>query len=111
VDLTPEILAKFERLIAVRIQLLPTVEVAKHFVFERDGYIALVERRDAGFGGIGAAGMLADGGFAALVHRDDGAFFVGKGFEKLATDEQVQGVRAFQADLERALSAVGRNGN
>jgi hypothetical protein len=111
VDLTPEILAKFERLIAVRIQLLPTLEVAKHFVFERDGYIALVERRDGGFGGIGAAGMLAEGKFAALVYRGDGAFFVGKGFEQPASDEQVEGVRAFQSDLQQALSAVSRNGN
>ena len=110
-DLTPEILAKFERLIAVRIQLLPTVEVAKHFVFERDGFVALVERRDGGFGSIGAAGTVSDTGFAALVYRGDGAFFVGKGFERPATNEEVQQLRAFQADLEQALSAVSRNGN
>ena len=85
--------------------------MSKHFVFERDGFVALVERREDGFGSIGAAGILSEKGFAPLVHRDGGPFFVAKGFEQPANDEQVSGVRRFQADLEMALSAAGQNGN
>ena len=83
------------------------MEVARHFVFERDGFIALVERRDNGFGNVGSAGILSEKGFAALVHRDGAPFFVAKDFEQRATAEQVTVLRAFQADLERALEASG----
>jgi hypothetical protein len=103
VDFSPDISEKLERLVAARIQMLPAAE--RHFVFERDGFVALVERLDDGFGNIGGAGVLWDKGFAALVHRADGAYFIAKGFEQRATEEQVSLLREFQEDLQRALSA------
>jgi hypothetical protein len=72
-------------------------------LFERDGFVALVERRDDGFGNIGAAGILIEERFAALVYRGDDAYFVAKNIERKATREQVSALRSFQVDLERAL--------
>ena len=95
---------KLERLVAAGIQLLPTVEITKHFVFERDGFVALVERRGEGFGGIGSAGLLTEKGIAPLVLRGSASYFVAKGFEQSATAEEVDGIRRFQADLRFALS-------
>jgi len=95
---------KLERLVAAGIQLLPTVEITNHFVFERDGFAALVEKRSEGFGGIGSAGLLTEKGIAPLVLRGSAAFFVAKGFEQLATAEEVDQIRRFQADLKHALS-------
>ncbi|MEO8130224.1 MAG: hypothetical protein ABJF23_09955 [Bryobacteraceae bacterium] len=95
---------KLERLVAAGIQLLPTVEIANHYVFERDGFVALVERRGEGFGGIGSAGLLTGKGIAPLVLRGLAPFFVAKGFEQPATPEEVDGIRRFQADLKHALS-------
>jgi len=60
---------KLERLAAAGIQLLPAVEITTHYVFERDGYVALVERTAEGFGGVGSAGILTGNGFAAWVQR------------------------------------------
>ena len=110
-DLSPEVLTKLERLMAARIQILPTLGAGRHFGFERDGYAALVERRENGFGTIGSAGILSEKGFAVLVHREGKAYFIAKNFEQRATDEQVAELRAFQGDLERALGAVGPVGN
>src|SRR4051812_35822605 len=95
---------KFERLVAAGIQLLPAVEIANHFVFERDGFVALVERRDGGFGGIGGAGLFTEKGIAPLMLRGGESFFVAKGFEQLASEEEVAQIRRFQADLKHALS-------
>ena len=95
---------KLERLVALNIQLLPAVEITTHFVFERDGFVALVERRGDGFGGIGSAGRLTEKGIAPLVLRGDASYFVAKGFEQIASAEQVQQIRQFQADLTFALS-------
>jgi len=83
--------------------MLPAVEIANHFVFERDGFVALVERRAAGFGGIGAAGLLTEKGVAPLMLRGGEAFFVAKGFEQRASVEEVEQIRRFQADLKSAL--------
>ena len=92
-----------ERLAAAGIQLLPAVEISTHYVFERDGFVALVERTAIGFGGIGSAGLLTGNGFAALVRRGDRAFFVARGFEQEATKEQAAAIQAFSSDLKRAL--------
>jgi hypothetical protein len=91
-----------EKLVAANIQLIPS-EVSSHFVFERDGFVAFVERREDAFGNIGAPGLMTERGYSALVWRGDEAFFVGKGFEQPASADQVQKIRAFAADLESAL--------
>ena len=94
-----------ERLAAAGIQLLPAFEIPTHYVLERDGFIALVERMPDGFGKIGSPGLLTPNGFAVLVWRGKEAFFVGKGFEQPAETAQVEMLRRFSADLERALGA------
>lgn len=92
-----------ERLAAVGIQMLPAVEIATHYIFERDGFVALVERTPEGFGGIGSAGILTGNGFAALIRRGQRAYFVARNFEQAATEEQVAALRGFSADLKSAL--------
>jgi hypothetical protein len=73
-------------------------------VFERDGYIALVERRGEGFGNVGSAGLLTEKGLAPVMYRSDGAFFVSKGFSQPAEPEQLETLRRFQQDLIDALA-------
>jgi hypothetical protein len=95
---------QLERLAAAGINLLPALELAHHYVFERDGFISLVERTQSNStGSIGAPGLLTEKGFAALVWRTDRPWFVAKGFEEPARDEQVAAIRRFTADLETAL--------
>jgi hypothetical protein len=65
--------------------------------------VAFVERREDGFGNIGAAGLMTERGFGALIWRSDQAFFVGKGFEQPASPEQVELIRTFATDLANAL--------
>ena len=96
--------AALERLAAAGIQLLPA-QLANHFVFERSGFVCLVERAGEGFGKIGSPGLMTETGFAALVWRGNDARFVCKGFEQLATAAQVREIRAFAADLRGALDA------
>ena len=93
----------FERLVAARIELLPALEITTHFIFTRDGFVALVERRGEAFGGIGSAGLLVAQGFAPLVHRGDRAFFVARGFEQEALPDEVVRLKQFSADLKAAL--------
>lgn len=91
-----------ERLVAANIQLLPLMQVQRHWVLERDGFISLVERTaDGGFGKIGAPGLLTERGMAVLVN---GAF-VAKGIELPASTEQLESLRAFARDLESALTS------
>jgi hypothetical protein len=92
-----------ERLAAAGIQLLPTSEIATHYVFERGGFVAMVERLGDGFGTVGSPGLLTERGFAALVWRQGKPWFVAKGHEYPAKDEQVEEVRRLAADLEAAL--------
>ncbi len=85
------------------INLLP-VDLDRHFLFERDGFVALVERRrDQGGGNVGAAGLLTETGLAPLVWRGDAPAFAGKAGDRPATPEQVDALRRFQGDLEAAL--------
>jgi len=95
--------AVLQRLIDANIQLLPTTQITTHFVFERDGFVSLVERKPDGFGRVGAPGLLSEKGFAALIWRGENAFFVGKGTEQPATPAEVDRIRKFAADLELAL--------
>ena len=92
-----------ERLAAAGIQLLPAVEIGTHYCFERDGFVALVERTAEGFGGVGSAGILTGSGFAALLQRDGRYYFVAKNFEREATAERVESLRRFSFDLKSAL--------
>jgi hypothetical protein len=97
--------AILERLAGAGIGLVPTVEIRTHYIFERGGFVALVERKPDGFGGIGAPGLM-DGpaGYAALVWRGDVPWFVARGFERRATAGQVTALRQFAADLRIALT-------
>ena len=61
-----------EKLAAANIQLIPA-DVTSHFIFERDGFVAFVERREDAFGNIGAPGLMTERGFAALIWRGDQA--------------------------------------
>lgn len=99
---------RFRKLVDFSIQLLPIPEIETHFVFERDGFAALVERRENDFGRVGTAGLLSERGIAPLVWRGDAAFFVAKGIERLATAEQIQQLRSFQADLAAALKPTNQ---
>jgi hypothetical protein len=96
------VIDKLEKLAAAGIQIVPA-EITSHFILERDGFVAFVERREEAFGNIGAPGLMTDHGYAALIWRGDQAFFVGKGFEEPASREQVEKVRAFASDLAAAL--------
>jgi hypothetical protein len=100
VDLT----AQFERLVAAGIQILPAAELGSYMIFERGGFVALVERRGSRFGSIGAAGVLSDRGLAPLLYKGGQPFFVAKGFEQPASEDQVSELRRFQADLRAALA-------
>ena len=95
---------KFQKLVDANIQLLALPEITTHFVFERDGFIALVERVKDTFGRIGSAGLLSDKGMAALVWKNGSAFFIAKGFQQPATESDIEQLRLFQRDLEAALS-------
>jgi hypothetical protein len=92
-----------QKLVEHGIQLLPAAELTTHFVFERDGFIALVERRNNGFGNAGAPGLLCPQGMAQLIWRGDQAFFVAKGFERQASQEEVDKLRSFDQDLKKSL--------
>ncbi len=98
-----EIQGVLERLAAFHIQLLPAASITNHFVLERDGFVALVQRTGHGFGSIGAPGLLTERGFAPLVWRGERPFFVAKGFETPASAERVAGLREFTRDVEAAI--------
>jgi hypothetical protein len=106
---TPSLIERLEKLAAAGIQIIPA-EITSHFILERDGFVAFVERHpdtvDDSFGNIGAPGLMTERGYAALIWRGDRAFFTGKGFEQEASAEQVQKIRAFAADLENALRVI-----
>lgn len=93
----------FERLVAAGIELVPAPEITTHFIFRRDLYAALVERRADGFGAVGSAGLLTERGLAPLVLRGTQQFFVGKGFEQPASAEEAADLRRFSNDLRKAL--------
>jgi len=96
---------RLERLAAAGFQLLPLPGISTHYVFERAGFAALVARTPEGFGSVGSAGLLTEGGFAALVWRGDQPVLVRKGVELPASAAQVEALRAFASDLDQALRA------
>ena len=96
--------AILQRLVAVGIELLPALELTTHFVFQRDGFIALVERRSGGFGNVGAPGILCEHGMAQLVWRGESAYFVAKSFERAAEIGEIEALRRFGEDLKNSLS-------
>jgi hypothetical protein len=98
------VIERLEKLEAAGIQIIAS-GLTSHFIVERGGFVAFVERREQRFGNIGAPGLMTERGFAALLWRGDQAFFAGKGFEQAATTEQVQAIRAFASDLDAALTA------
>ncbi len=100
----PDLLARFERLAAAGVSLLPTAEIPNHFVFTRDGTVVLVERRGDGFGGIGSPGRITQRGFEPLIDTGSGAHFVFKGDQSPATAAEVQAARSLFADLKAALA-------
>jgi hypothetical protein len=95
--------AILQRLADAGIDLLPALELTTHFVFTRDGFVALVERRGMAFSNIGAPGILCEKGMAQLVWRSGEAFFVAKGFERAATPEEIALLRSFALDLKNSL--------
>jgi hypothetical protein len=96
---------QLERLTAAGIQPVFLPQISSHFIFERDGFAALVERTAEGFGQIGSAGLITEHGLAVLVWREEQALFVAKGFQRMATLSEIEQLRRFAADLERALRA------
>jgi SAM-dependent methyltransferase len=87
----------------VGIDLLPAPGIENHFVLIREGFAAFVERTPGGFGGVGGGGLLTEDGFAPLVWRGGRAYFVRKGFERPASDREVEDLRQFSSDLKEAL--------
>ena len=99
----PALLQKLERVLAAGIELVPDLKISTHYVFSRDGFVSLVEKRNGGFGNIGTPGLVTEQGFAALLWRGEQGVFVGRGFEAMATGEQVAAIRSFDRDLNDAL--------
>ena len=97
------LLAKLERILAAGIELVPDLNINTHYVFSRDGFASLVEKRDGRFGNVGTPGIVTEQGFAALLWRGKQGVFVGRGFELMATQEQVTAIRSFDRDLNEAL--------
>lgn len=97
--------AILQRLVDAGIELLPALDLTTHFVFERGGFIALVERRADGFGNVGAPGILCETGMAQLVWRGKIAYFVSKSFERAAEAAEVEELRRFGKDLKKSLSS------
>jgi len=96
--------AILEKLAAAGIDLYPALELTTHFVFMRDGFVALVERREEGFGNIGAPGLLCEKGMAQVVWRGPNAYFVARGFEQAATATEIETLRRFADDLKNCLN-------
>lgn len=96
---------QLERLQELGIEAAVIEEMPRHVIFARAGFAALVERTESGFGRVGAAGMMTPHGLAQLVWRAGRPYFVGKGGEQPASEEQVAALRGFASDLERTLRA------
>jgi hypothetical protein len=93
---------QLERLAAAGIHVVPS-GITSHLIVERDGFVAFIERRENALGNIGAPGLATEQGFAALVWRAEQPFFIARGFEQPASGQQVEALRAFASDLERAI--------
>lgn len=97
-------IAQLEKLAAAGIELVPTASLPNHFLFTRDGFVSLVERRGETFGSIGTPALVTDHGLALLLWRGEMAVFVAKDHEQPASGEQVEALRRFADDLTAALA-------
>ena len=102
--MNPALLARFERLAAGGISLLPVAGMENHFVFTRDDIAVVVERRGEGFGGIGSPGRITERGFEPLVYSSGGAHFVSKSERSPASATDIIAARFLLADLKSALA-------
>ena len=103
-SLTPQILSTLERLAEAGFELLPMAEIGTHYVVARDGYVAMVDRREDGsFGSSGNPGKIGPRGFALFLRRGGRTVFASKGHEEEASAEVAAAVQAFAADLKRAI--------
>jgi hypothetical protein len=93
---------KLALLARASIELVPA-DMPKHYIATRGEFVALIERAPEGFGRPGTAGLLTTHGLAPLVWRNGEARWVARGFDQAATPEQIEALRAFQADLVQAL--------
>ncbi len=104
--MTGDTLKRLERVAELGIGLAPVAAIASHFVFERGGYVVLVERRGEGFGRAGSPGKLVEGhGFAALVRRGGSDWWVAHGAEWEASAEEAEAARRLFTDLKAALES------
>lgn len=104
--MTGETLRRLERVAELGIGLAPLPAITSHFVFERGGYVVLVERRGEGFGRVGAPGKLVEGhGYMALVRRDGADWWVARGAEWEAPAEEAAAARRLFTDLKAVLES------
>lgn len=104
--MSPETLRRLERIAELGIGLIPAAGVTSHFLFERAGYVVLVERRGDGFGRVGSPGKLIEGhGFAALVRREEEDWFVAKGGQWRASAEESACARQLFTELKTILES------
>lgn len=97
-------IAQLEKLAAAGIEWVPASSLPNHFLFARDGFVSLVERRGEAFGAIGTPALVTDHGLALLLWRGETAVFVAKNHEQPASSEQVDALRRFAGDLAAALA-------
>ncbi len=99
-----ETLRRLERVAEAGIGLVPAMAIPTHFIFERGGFAVVVERRGDGFGGVGSPGKLVEGhGFAVLLQRADGDWFVCKDGQWQAAPGEAESARRLFADLKRII--------
>jgi hypothetical protein len=94
----------FERIAAAGFASQKMPGSTGHYVFERDGLLALVEKSGEGFGSVGNPGVMTERGFAVLVWRGGVPVFACKGHELPAGTERVEAARRFSGDLRAALA-------
>ncbi|MFN0164895.1 MAG: hypothetical protein ACKV22_00570 [Bryobacteraceae bacterium] len=95
---------QLEKLAAAGIELVPAASLPNHFLFMREGFVSLVERRGDAFGSIGCPALVTEHGLALLLWRGEKAVFVAKDHEQPASEEQVGALRRFADDLAAALA-------
>jgi len=96
---SPEIAARLETL---GIQL--AAQARDYCLFVRLDCLALVHSREGSFTSIGSTGMMTENGLSYLSWRGDSPVLAAHGGKECAaTADQVDAIRAFSADLKRAL--------
>jgi hypothetical protein len=97
---SPEISA---RLANLHIEL--AAETNSHWVFAREGCIALAHRRDdGGFASLGSSGVMTEQGLAYLLWKAGQPLLAAHGGNELPADaETVAAIQQFSRDLQTAL--------